>query len=774
MVKFGISQPVRRTEDPIFLTGRGRYVDDIHLEGTLHAHILRSPHAHANIISIDTSRASVALGVHLVLTGADYAAANLGAMPYNNPPTPDWDPDGIYTPKQLALATEVVRFVGDGVALIVADSISNAKDAAELIEVEYQPLPASISTDLGSNNDVQAVWPERPDNIAFRHQAGDKAATDAAFESAHHVITRKHTINRVAANSMEPRAILASYDKKSDFHTIYLSVQSAFGMRRILAEKIFKEEQSKFRVITNDVGGAFGMKNSFYPEYALVVWASRILMRPVKWIEDRTEAILTDNHGRDNVTEVSLALDKEGNFLGLRVDTKANLGAYLSTLAAGPPTIHLGGLAGVYTTPAAHVTVTGVFSHTCSTAAYRGAGRPEASFVIETMVDAAAKKLGVDPVTLRRQNMIPPEAIPYQTPLYFNYDSGRFEETFMMAIEAADIEGFGERKENTENLGKLRGMGISYAIERAAPAGFEFNELKFQEDGSLKIYAGTTNHGQGHHTMYTQIACEFLGLVPDDIEVIEGDTGKVQNGFGTGGSRVSAMGSSATYQAAKVILEKAKVLAAHILETSESDLDFSDGVFTIVGTDRSITLKELAVASFDATQCPSGFETGLNAATEYRSEVANYPNGCHVSEVEIDPETGEIRVVKYTVVDDVGVVINPLLLDGQIHGGVAQGLGQILFEGVAYDDNGQMLTGSFMDYVMPRGDNVPAIRVESNSVPTSTNPLGIKGAGEAGTIGAMPCVMNAAIDALSTLGVSHLDMPLTPNKVWQAIQSVST
>ena len=774
MGEFGISQPVRRTEDPIFLTGRGEYVDDIKLEGMLQAHVLRSPHAHAAINSIDTSRALDLPGVHLILTGADYEAAGLGAMPYMNPPSPGWDPDAIYTPRQLALATDVARYVGDGIAFIVAESITVAQDAAELIDVAYVPLPAVTETASARNPISATVWPERPDNIAFTYTAGDKAATDAAFDAADHIVTRNICINRVAANSMEARAILASYDPKSDFYTIYLSAQSAFGMRRTLANVIFSEDEEKFRVITNDVGGAFGMKNSFYPEYALAVWASKQLGRPVKWIEDRTEAILTDHHGRDNVTEASLALSDGGEFLGIRVRTTANLGAYLSTLAAGPPTIHLGGLAGVYTTPAAHVEITGVFTHTCSTAAYRGAGRPEVSFVIETTVDAAARELGMSPVEIRRQNFIPPDAIPYQTPLFFNYDSGRFDETFMMTLEAADLDGFHARKAESEAAGKLRGLGISYAIERAAPAGFEFNEMEFSADGSLTIYAGTTNHGQGHHTLYTQVACEYLGLSPDDVHVIEGDTGKVKNGFGTGGSRVSALGSSAAYQAAGVLIEKAKTLAAHLLESAASDLEFADGVFTIAGTDRNITLKQVATASFDPSRCPDGFEPGLGGEAEYKAEVANYPNGCHVSEVEVDPETGKISVVRYTVVDDVGVVVNPLLLDGQIHGGVAQGLGQILFEDIAYDPaSGQMLSGSFMDYAMPRGDDLPAIYVEANCVPTSTNPLGIKGAGEAGTIGAMPCVMNAAIDALSSLGINQLDMPLTPGRVWQAIHAAS-
>ncbi|MEE2746769.1 MAG: xanthine dehydrogenase family protein molybdopterin-binding subunit [Pseudomonadota bacterium] len=773
MGEFGISQPVRRKEDQTFLMGRGKYVDDIRLERMLYAHILRSPHAHASIESINTTQASAVKGVHLVMTGSDYTDAGLGSMPYSDPPTPDWDPDCIYVPNRFALAIEAVRFVGDGVALIIADTLQTARDAAELIQVDYKPLPAAIGTETATKPNTPAVWSSCPDNIAFVHQAGDKMATELVFDSADHVITRKLNINRVTANSIEPRGILADYDKNNDFCTIYLSAQSAFGMRDILANKIFGEHPSKFRVITNDVGGSFGMKGAFYPEYALAVWASRKLGVPVKWIEDRTEAILTDHHGRDNVTEVSLALNDQGSFLGLKVKTTANLGAYLSTLGAGPPTIHLGGLVGVYTIPAAHVTVTGVFTHTCSTAAYRGAGRPEASFVIETTIEAAAKALGIDSVEIRRRNMIPPGALPYQTPLYFNYDSGRFEETFLLAVKAADLTGFQNRKAETEKNGKLRGMGIAYAIERAAPPGFEYNEMKFGPDGFLTIYAGTTNHGQGHHTMYCQIASEYLGIGPEDIEVIEGDTGEVRKGFGTGGSRVSAMGSSAAYQAAELIIEKAKILASHMLEASESDVTFSEGVFTITGTDRSVTLKEVATTAFNPSECPPGFETGLSGSSEYRSEACNYPNGCHICEVEIDPETGKITVEKYTVVDDVGVVINPLLLDGQIHGGIAQGLGQILFEDIAYDHpTGQMLTGSLMDYAMPRSDDLPHINVEANPVPTSTNPLGIKGAGEAGTIGAMPCVMNAAIDALSKLGVSQLDMPLTPNRTWRAIQSV--
>ena len=772
MNKFGISQPVRRSEDSPFLRGHGKYVSDIKLEGSLTAYILRSPHAHAKILSIDVSLAKSQQGVHLILTGEDYKKAGLGAMPYVDPPTPDWNPDCIFKPEQYGLATNIVRYVGDIVALVIAENIDIAQDAANLIDINYEILEPTIETEFATSKNKTPVWSEAPNNISFTHKTGNSSATDKAFNEAKYIITRKHVINRVAANSMEARGILASYNKTEDFHTIYLSTQMAFGVRKIIAENIFGEEERKFRIITNDVGGGFGMKASFYPEYAIVVWATRILGKPVKWIEDRSEAHQTDYHGRDNVTEVSLALDEKYNFLGLKVDTIANLGAYLSTNPAGPPTIHLGGLIGVYKTPAAYVTVTGVFTNTCSTAPYRGAGRPEASFIIETTIDAASRELGVDPIELRRINMIPSTSLPYQTPLHFNYDSGKFEEALDKAIEVADLAGFEGRKNKSRDLGRYRGLGVSYSIERAAPPGFEYNEMQFQPNGELIIYAGTTNNGQGHHTMYKQIACEYLGLDPNNITVVEGDTGEVKKGFGTGGSRVSAMGSSAAYLATEKIISKGKSLASHILEAAQSDIIFSDGQFSIQGTDRSITLEELATLSFNKTLFPPDHELGLGDAAEYKADQPNYPNGCHICEVEIDPETGKIWVVKYTVIDDVGTVINPLLLDGQIHGGVAQGLGQILFEDILYDNNtGQLLTGSFMDYVMPRSDDIPEIVVEVSPAPTDTNPLGIKGAGEAGTIGAMPCVMNAAIDALSPIGIDHLDMPLTPDRVWRALNA---
>lgn len=774
MGQFSISQPVPRTEDPKFLKGIGNYVDDVRLAGQAYGYVLRSPHAHAQIQRINLEVAKSAPGVLIVLTAADYIKAGYGRLPIAPPPSPNFDQSKMFAPPRLPLAEGRVRYVGDEVAFIVAESLVEARDAAELIEVDYAPLPAAIGTGKALDDDAPKVYDDCDGNLSFTYEIGDPEGAKAAFDNAAHVVSERFVINRVTANSMEGRGFVADFDPGTGSTTLYGGVQSAFGVRRMLAEAIFKEPENDFRVVSNDIGGSFGMKANLYPECILVVWAAKLLYRPVRWISDRSEAFNSDCHGRDNISDVELALDKDGNFLALRVHNIANLGAYPSTIPAGPATIHLPGMIGVYKTPVAHVTVEGVYTNTNPITAYRGAGRPEASFVIERIIDIAARQLGMDKAEIRRQNMIPADAIPYQSPLFFNYDSGDFVQNLDDALVLADYPAFEARRAEATTRGMLRGLGISATIERAAPAGVEHAEIRFDPSGTLTVLAGTTNHGQGHHTMYTQMASALLGVDSDDIRVIEGDTGRVAFGFGTGGSRVSAMGSSAVLLASNKIIAKGKIIAAHILEAAEADIEFESGTFAVAGTDKTIDIKEIARTSFMAARLPAGVEPGLIESGTYRATVANYPTGVHSCELEIDPETGSVNVVNYAVVDDVGTVINPLLLKGQIQGGVAQGLGQALMEDIAFDpESGQLLTGSFMDYTMPRGDDLCMIAVKSNPVPTETNPLGIKGAGEAGTIGSLPAVINAVVDALSPLGVTHIDMPATPEKIWSAIQAAN-
>lgn len=771
MGEYGLSQPVPRTEDPRLLRGGGQFVDDVDLAHQAWGYVLRSPHAHARITSLEAGAASRAPGVLAVLTAQDYRAAGLGEMPNQPPPTANWDPAKLFKPPRIPLAEGKVRFVGDGIAYVVAETPAQARDGAELIEVGFEPLDAVTETEKAGEPGQPLIWEDCPNNTAFTFENGDAAKTEAAFAGAAHVVRQRLVISRVNANTLEPRGIVADYDTNVGFCTVYAAVQGAFGLRAQLARVIFGEADNGFRIIVRDIGGSFGMKGAFYPEYALTVWASKRLGRPVKWISDRAEGFLSDNHGRDNVTDAELALDEDGHFLAVRVHTTANLGGYLSTMAGGPPTAHLGGLAGVYRTPAAYVHVKGVFSNTNPTAAYRGAGRPEASYVIERMVDLAAAELGLDAAEIRRRNLVPAGAMPYANPLGFTYDSGDFAKNLEDGLATGDYAGFAARRAEAEARGMLRGIGLSTTIERAAPPGMEHIEIRFDPGGTLTIVAGTTNHGQGHATMYTQIACEYLGVEPSAVRVIEGDTGLLSFGSGTGGSRVSAMGGSAVYLAAGKIQGKARVLAAHLLEAAEADMTFEDGLFTVTGTDKSISMTEVARAAYQPARLPEGMEPGLAEAGIHRSRAANFPNGCHVVEVEVEPETGKVAVLRYVVVDDVGVVINPLLLAGQIHGGVAQGLGQALMEEIRYDPGtGQLLTGAFTDYCMPKAEDLCDIRVEDNPVPTETNPLGVKGAGEAGTIGGLAAVANAVMNALSPLGIRHLDMPLTSERIWRAIR----
>ncbi len=770
MGQYEVGRPELREEDFALVQGVGRYVDDVNLPATAHAYVLRSPYAHARIRSIDTAAAVAAPGVLCVLTGTDPEVASLALQ---SPRMPRKRRDGSpqFICPQPHLAKDRVRYVGDYVAFVVAETLAQAKDAAELVEVDYEPLPAVTSTEGATAPGAPAVWDELPDNQALFHSDGDKAKVDAAFARADHVVKHRMVINRITANTMEPRGALSHFDLREGRYVMRLTLQSPHRARNAIAQ-IFKLPEMKFHVIAENVGGGFGMKGGVYPEYILTAVAAKKIGRPVKWISERAEAHLADEQARDNVTEAELALDKSGKFLALRTRTIAALGAYNNTDRNSAPAIsNLGGLAGTYTTPAIYCEVIGVVTNTMLTAHYRGAGRPEASYVIETMIDLAAHELKMDPVELRRINTIPSNALPYKTGLTFTYDSGDFDKNMSDATKLADYEGFARRFEESRKHGKLRGIAVTNTIEQTAGGMLEHAEIRFDMTGAVTLLAGVHDHGQGHATTFKQVLSQTLGIDADLIRYRYGDTDEVMTGTGTFGSRSAATCSAAIDIAAKKIVAKGTKIAAHMLEAAETDIAFDKGKFTVAGTDRSVGLLDVARASFVPQRLPRGMEPGLYD-TGTSATPATYPNGCHVCEVEIDRDTGRVEVVRYFVVDDVGRVINPLLVHGQVHGGIAQGLGQALLEDMRYDDElGQLLTGSFMDYGMPRADDMCAIEIRSNEVPTKTNPLGVKGAGEAGTVGALPAVMNAINNALATEGAGYVQMPATPEKVWRALQA---
>jgi carbon-monoxide dehydrogenase large subunit len=730
--------------------------------------VLRSPHAHARIGAIDTSAAKTAPGVLLVLTGAEWAASG-----WNDLPTPGGlrreggRPAGkIRFP---ALTQDKVRWVGDYVAFVVAETLHQAQDAAELIKVDYEPLPAVASSLAALQPGAPLVWDDRSDNVCFVYPEGNRAATEAALARADRVVKRRFVINRVTAAAMEPRGAVADYNKAEDRYTVYTVLQRAHGYRAELAQ-IMKVPESKIRVVAGDIGGSFGMKSAVYNEVALVTLAAKMLARPVKWTSTRSEAFLSDAQARDHVTEAELALDEEGHFLGLRVKVTAAVGAY-AQVGSNVFVMNLGTLAGVYRTPAIYVEVIATFSNTNPMRPYRGNGRPEFAYVIERMVDEAARELGITAIELRRRNMIPPEAMPFQSGLTFKYDCGEFAKNLDLALQRADYAGFETRRAEARARGRLRGIGISNTIERAAAGGFEAAEVRFDKGGTATLLSGSITQGMGHETVYKQLMCDRLGLHPDQVAYIQGDTDKVAIGEGTGGSRSAALGGSAVMLATEKIVTKARSIAAHMLEAAEADVEFDEGVFKIAGTDRTLPLAEIAAAAWEPRNLPHGMEPGLISHGSYAAGEQCFPNGCHICELEIDPETGVVELCRYSVVDDVGFVMNPLLLEGQIVGGIAKGVGQLLLEDIRFDpDSSQLISGSFMDYAMPRADNFCDIHCESNPVPTPTNPLGVKGAGEAGAVGAMPAVGNALIDALRQTGVTEIAMPATPEVVWRAIR----
>ena len=767
MGEFAIGQGVSRFEDPRLIRGGGRYTDDIKLPGLAHGVVLRSPHAHAKIRSLNISAAKTAPGVLAVLTAADVKAAGYAELPVPGG-LKRRDGSPMFKPRYPILAADRVRWVGDYVAFVVAETVAQALDAAEMIVADYEELPAVTSTADAPKPGAPRVWDDCPDNICFVELIGDKTAVNAAFARAARVVKHRFVINRVTAATMEPRGAVGDYNAADGRYTVYTPIQRPHPTRLELA-KVLKVPESKIRIITGDTGGSFGMKSPIFNETPLVLLASKLTGRPVKWISTRTEAFLSDAQARDNVTEAELALDSEGHFIAFQVKTIAAIGAYLQH-SMPAFVLNAGTLAGVYRTPAIHVDITAIFSNTNPMRPYRGNGRPEAAFVIERMVDLAAAEMNMDPAELRRRNYVPPTAMPFKTGLTFTYDSGEFEKNMDLALELSDRKGFKARKAEARKRGKLLGFGISNTIERAGAPSTEGAEVRFDRSGTLMLFSGSNSQGQGHETVFKQLVCDRLGLDPNDSQYIQGDTDQVFYGEGTGGSRSATLAGSAFHLATEKVVTKARAIAAHMLKVEESDLKFDEGVFSTNMTNRTLSVKEIAAASFDLANLPKGMEAGLFATAVYNAPVNNYPNGCHICELEIDRETGKVEITRYSVVDDFGTVLNPLLLHGQVHGGIAQGAGQALMEDIHFDSAGQLVTASFMDYAMPHAHDLCDMEVESNPVPTKTNPLGVKGAGEAGCVGALPAVTNALVDALSEFGIKHIEMPATPERIWRAMQ----
>ena len=768
MSRFGIGQPVRRIEDVRFITGRGRYVADIDLPGMVHGQVLLSPHAHARITRIDVTSARAAPGVICVLTGKDVAESQL---------PPQFMPEDMGGPKgyraiRPVLAADVVKHVGDRVAFVVAETAAQARDGLELIEVTYESLPAVTDLVAAAEPGVPQVWDAAPGNVCVTLAMGDKAATEAAFAKAARTVKLRLENNRLAPAAMEPRGAIGVYDAGADSYTLYSSIQNPHGVRALLASTVLQVPETRLRVVGPDVGGGFGMKGDVYPEDALVLLAARQYGRPVKWIASRSESFLSDDYGRDQIIEAEMALDDGGRILALRANALHNFGAYVVGAACVVPMFALKLMPSVYEVPAVHVAARAMFTNTTPTHPYRGAGRPEAAYVIERLINLAATQLGIDPVELRRRNLIPPGKLPYRTRTSLVYDSGDFEKTMEQALALADWSGYGERATASREAGKLRGRALIYYIEDAGV----FNdrmELRFDPSGALTIVAGTFSHGQSHATTYAQCVSEWLGIPFESIRFVQGDTDRVPFGRGTYASRSAMLGGNALKLAADALIEKGRTVASFVLEASPSDITFENGRFQVAGTDRGVSLVEVAQAAHRPAGLPKELGLGLDGVGSFAAEPPSYPNGCHLCEVEVEPETGAVRIDRYVAVDDVGRVINPLIVDGQIHGGLAQGIGQALLERVTYDSSGQILTGSFTDYAMPRADDLPSFEVGLNEVPAKTNPLGVKGTGEAGCVGAPPAVMNAVLDALHPLGVADLDMPATPQRVWDAINAVT-
>ena len=763
--KQAVGQSVSRTEDPRLLEGRGRYSDDINLPGQAHAYILRAPQAHGIIREIDLSSAQSMPGVVAVYTGADLQAAGYGPLPCMMAALKSHDGSPIILPENPALAIERVRYLGHPVVAVIAETVAQAKDAAEAIGLDIEELPAIDTVEAAIASGAPLVWPDIANNTCLDFQAGDFEAVAAAFDRAAHISRLKIYNNRLVVAAMEPRAAVAEFGGADERFTLHVGCQGTFATKNTLANRILNVDPDKVRVRAYDVGGSFGMKSSVYPEYVAILHGARDLGRPIKWCDERTNSFISDQHGRDSVVEAALALDADGNFLAVRVDGLANMGAFLSTVG---PNVQSGNifknLPGVYKTPAVAVTTKCLFTNTTPIGAYRGAGRPEANYYMERLVDLAARETGRDPIALRRANMIPSNAMPFTSASGQPYDSGDFPGVLDKALEVTDWAGFADRKADSVSRGMLRGLGIGSYLEVTAPAGKEMGGVHFEEDGTVSLITGTQDYGQGHASSFAQVLADQLGLPFDAIRLKQGDSDALLVGGGTGGSRSIMASGAAIVAVSELVVEKAKRLAAEKLETAVEDIQFDAGQLRVAGTDRSISLMELA-------QTPEGLAGDLNSALAIDTPPSTYPNGVHVCEIEIDPQTGAARLDRYGVVDDFGVLVNPLIVAGQVHGGIAQGIGQALMEHAIYDGGGQLLSGSFMDYPMPRADDIPHIDFDDHPVPATTNPLGVKGCGEAGTTGALPAVMNAVVDALAEFGVRHMDMPATPEKIWRAINT---
>jgi carbon-monoxide dehydrogenase large subunit len=767
--QFGIGQPVRRKEDVRFLTGAGRYTDDVNLPGQAHMAILRSPHAHARIVSMDLSAARAAPGVLMVLTGPDAEADGLGHCPLMAEIPPLAGTPALFCPPKPILALGAVRFVGDAVAAVVAETRAQAIDALELIEIDYDALPAITDTARALDADAPVIWADRGSNLCVHWSNGRKAEADAAFAAAHTTVSVELVQNRVVGNPMEPRVAVGAWNAEQDRYELTSPTQGAVRVRDGLAQFVFKVPKEKLRVVSPDVGGGFGLRGKIFPESAMVLWAAKKLGRPVKWRADRSETFVSDPHGRDHVTTAEMAFDAQGKALGLRVRTIASVGAYLMDFGPRIPTVAGARIAGtVYDLQAVNMEVRCAFTNTVPTDAYRGAGRPEIAYTIERLLDLGAQKLGLSKDEVRRRNYIRADQIPYTNCVGNVLDSGDFAGTQAMALELADWAGFPARKAEAAARGKLRGIGIGYFIEASGGQPQEWARVAITPEGKARLVVGTFSHGQGHETAFAQIIHARLGIPFEDVELVQGDTDVVEQGFGTGGSRSSQMGGVATARASEAVLVKAKRIAAHLLEAAAADVELDGARFRVAGTDLAVSWAAVAAAANDPARLPAGETPGLDERVLYKRDTeCNFPNGCHVAEVEVDPETGVLDVVRYACVDDVGNVINPMLVHGQSHGGIAQGLGQAVLEAVRYDpESGQFLTATFMDYAMPRAADLPPLDVGFNIVPTPVNDLGVKGAGEGGACGAPPAIVSAACDALN---VAHIDMPLTPERVWRAL-----
>jgi carbon-monoxide dehydrogenase large subunit len=779
----GIGASVRRKEDLRFISGRGNYTDDINRPNQTHAVIRRSDRPHANIVSLDTAAAKAAPGVVAVYTSADLAA--IGGLPCG------WqihskDGSPMAEPKHPVLAEGKVRHVGDPIAVVIAETKQQARDAAELIAIEFEDLPSTATVTDAIKPGAAQIHDNAPGNVCYDWHIGDKAAVDAAFAGAAKVVKLDLENNRLVPNAMEPRVALGEYDRHTGDYTLFTTSQNPHVIRLLMGAFVLQLPEHKLRVVAPDVGGGFGSKIYHYAEEAIVTWAAGKLARPVKWTAERTESFMSDAHGRDHVSTAEMALDAQGNFLALRVSTLANMGAYLSTFAPAVPTyLYATLLAGTYKTPVIYAEVKAVFTNTVPVDAYRGAGRPEATFLLERLVDTICHDTGADPVAIRLQNFIPKDAFPYQTPVALQYDSGDYFTTLEVAMKNADYAGFPARKAAAAAKGKLRGIGLSTYLEACgiapsavvgslgARAGlYEVANIRVHPTGSVSVFTGTHSHGQGHETTLAQLVTSQLGVPFSQVEIVHGDTNRIPFGMGTYGSRSLAVGGTAMVKAMDKIIAKGKKIAAHLLEASVDDIEFADGTFKVAGTDRQKTIGEIALTAYVPHNYPiTEIEPGLDETAFYDPANFTFPGGCHVCEVEIDPDTGVVSIVNFTAVDDVGRVVNPMIVEGQVQGGVAQGIGQALLEHAVYDANGQLLSGSFMDYTMPRADNLSNISVATENTLCTHNPLGVKGCGEVGAIGSPPAVINAVVNALKEYGVRHMNMPASPEKIWGIINA---